>query len=262
VRRLLIILGIVLFLIALSVGRMTGTSSALAFFMPQAPRLQRVPVLLYHHLVPGVEEAGEASMPTPEFRRQMAQLHAEGYQTINTEQMLDWLEGRITIPAKSVLITFDDGYASVYAEAWPILQEFGFGATTFIISSQIGKTPGIYPHLSSAQMDEMRQGGQMEFQDHSFNAHHLTDGRPALTVWSEEAIAQDLEASQAAFAEASLPRPQAFAYPFGAWQEPVIRQLKAAGYRLGFAGEAGLVQRGDDPMLLKRIVAYPGMTLP
>jgi peptidoglycan/xylan/chitin deacetylase (PgdA/CDA1 family) len=247
-RRLRFLAVILVVIATLFVGRAEGRGA------------ERVPVLVYHHLTPG-EAAGGATMQTAVFAAQMAQLKAAGYKTISTGDLADWLAGRSSLPAKAVLISFDDGYASVYEEAWPILRAYGFKATVFIVSGQIGRTPGKFPHLTAAQMREMAASGLVEFQDHSFDAHRTIGQEAVLTVWSEAQIKADLVASQAAFAEAALPQPKAFAYPFGAWHERAVRQLRAAGYQLGFTGEAGFVQRGDDPLLLKRIVAYEGMRL-
>lgn len=262
-RRLRLLAVFLLTLIAISGAWIWAAPRATAGLFPQAPRLQRVPVLLYHHLVPEGGLQGDSIMTVTEFARQMADLHAQGYQALSTQELLDWLEGRITIPAKSVLITFDDGYASGYDLAWPVLKQYGFKATIFIISSQIGKTPGIFPHLTPEQMAEMGADGLIEFQDHSFDGHRHLNGGPALTLWSAPEIEQDLVKSQSAFVAAGLPRPRAFAYPFGASNERLVGELKAEGYRLGFAGETGgYVSRGDDPMRLRRIVAYNGMRLP
>ena len=47
---------------------------------------------------------------------------------------VDWLQGDISLPEKAVVITFDDGYASVYDSAWPRLQAHGFSATVFLVT--------------------------------------------------------------------------------------------------------------------------------
>lgn len=93
-----------------------------------------VPVLMYHHVTP----AGGAINVTPEnFRDQLMWLRRHGYKSITTEQMADHLNGN-SLPAKSVLITFDDGYLDNFVYAWPLLKEFGFTATIFIVTSWIG----------------------------------------------------------------------------------------------------------------------------
>lgn len=93
-----------------------------------------VPVLMYHHVTP----SGGAINVTPEhFRDQLIWLRDNGYNSVSTEQMANHFNGK-SLPKKSVMITFDDGYLDNYVYAWPLLKEFGFTATIFIVTSWIG----------------------------------------------------------------------------------------------------------------------------
>lgn len=251
-RRLLIQAVLLSMLSALGLGSLAGASS---------DHQIQIPVLVYHHLTRNPAESDANTMYVVEFSRQIDWLYKSGYQSITTTELEDWLEGRIQLPAKSVLITFDDGYTSVYDLAWPILRAYGFKATVFVVSSQFGQTPGWLPHLTATQMNEMHRSGLIEIQEHSFDGHYEVDEQPVLTLWSPPEIGEDLAAGLDSFKEAGLPRPHAFAYPYGAWTPAVVEELQTAGYRLGFTGEQGFVGRGDHPLLLKRIVAYPGMRL-
>lgn len=96
-----------------------------------------VPVLMYHHVTP----AGGAINVSPEhFRDQMAWFKKHGYTSLSCQQFAEHLNGK-PAPAKSILITFDDGYLDNYVYAWPILQEYGFKATIFIVTAWIGSGP-------------------------------------------------------------------------------------------------------------------------
>lgn len=96
-----------------------------------------VPVLMYHHVTP----AGGAINVTPSnFRDQLAWLQQHGYQSLTCAQFAAHLAGT-PAPARSVLITFDDGYLDNYVHAWPLLREYGFNAAIFLVTSWIGDGP-------------------------------------------------------------------------------------------------------------------------
>lgn len=100
-------------------------------------RSRTVPVLMYHHVTP----VGGAINVTPEhFRDQLAWLRAHGYRSLRCDELAAHLAGT-PAPARSVLITFDDGYLDNYVYAWPLLREYGFHATVFIVTSWVGDGP-------------------------------------------------------------------------------------------------------------------------
>ncbi len=98
-------------------------------------RKRTVPVLMYHHVTP----AGGAINVTPEhFRDQLGWLRRHGYRSLRCDELAAHLAGS-PAPARSVLITFDDGYLDNYVHAWPLLREFGFHAVIFLVTSWVGE---------------------------------------------------------------------------------------------------------------------------
>jgi len=96
-----------------------------------------VPVLMYHHVSP----AGGMICTTPEhFSDQMAALARAGYTSLTATQFAAYLAGG-TVPEKSVLITFDDGYLNNWVYAHPILQRHGMNAVLFAVTGWIGTGP-------------------------------------------------------------------------------------------------------------------------
>lgn len=94
-----------------------------------------VPVLMYHHVTP---EGGAINVSPDNFRDQLRWLKKNNYHSISSQELADHIKGK-PAPKKSILITFDDGYLDNYVYAWPILREFGFKATIFIVTSWIGE---------------------------------------------------------------------------------------------------------------------------
>lgn len=104
---------------------------------PSLPNAPNVPVLMYHHISP----AGGMICTTPQhFNDQLAALKGAGYSSLTATQFADYLAGG-TVPEKSVLITFDDGYLNNWVYAHPLLQRHGMNAILFAVTSWIGTGP-------------------------------------------------------------------------------------------------------------------------
>lgn len=218
-----------------------------------------VPVLLYHHLEPGADGSNGAVISTEEFAAQIAWLADNGYTSVTTADLLDWLNGAQPLPDRPVMITFDDGYRSNYAYAYPVLQQHGFTGVVFMVTSLAGQKFGSLEYLGWEDMRALAASGVIEIQAHSHDGHRLIGGEPALIAWSEEEILEDWRKLTEAMAAEGLPPVVAYAYPFGAHDEEAVNALRAAGVRLGFTVAGGRVGQGDDPLLLNRLVVFPGI---
>jgi len=97
---------------------------------------QTIPILTYHRFADSC--TSPLCVPTRVFDRQMKYLKEHGYSVLTPAELLAFLEYRQGLPKKSVLITMDDGYRSVYNVAYPILKKYGFTATLFIYTDFVG----------------------------------------------------------------------------------------------------------------------------
>jgi hypothetical protein len=96
-----------------------------------------VPVLMYHHVSPA---AGAVTVSPVHFADQMAMLAREGYTTLSARAFSEYLAGK-PVPAKSVVLTFDDGYLDNWVHAHPVLAEHGFTALGFLVSGWVNSGP-------------------------------------------------------------------------------------------------------------------------
>ena len=105
---------------------------------PAHPDSLRVPILVYHSIAPShpgqTAEQRLLDVDTAMFRRQMSYLAANRYNVIPLGMLLDALQGGGSLPPRSVVITFDDGWLSQYEHALPVLEQMHFTATFFVIS--------------------------------------------------------------------------------------------------------------------------------
>jgi len=203
-----------------------------------------VPILLYHHLTPQPKTRADISPST--FRLHMEALRTAGYTAVTAADMIAYVEEGKPLPPRPVWITFDDGYTSNYAIAYPILRELGLKATVFAIGSSLGKTTykstayPITPHFSQAQAEEMMASGVIEVQSHTWDLHQHAPYEPGLARTTAKplhgesaldylaALRSDLETYEAATGWDFY----ALAYPKGQYTPESEQLFRAMGIRL------------------------------
>lgn len=143
----------------------------------------QVPILLYHHLVTGTPE-NDDQINAETFRTQLTALKNAGWQTVDFYQLRAYVENGAELPEKAFLITFDDGYASNFELAYPVLKELDFQATFYAIGVSVGKDTykdtgePMTPHYSIEQAREMEASGLITVASHGYNIHEV-NGRDA-----------------------------------------------------------------------------------
>ncbi len=99
-------------------------------------RIDRIPILTYH----SIDTSGSVVSTAPEvFRRQMKSLSESGYNVVALNNLVEVLANKQTYSPKTVALTFDDGFQNFYTTAFPILKEYGFQATVFLVTDYCGK---------------------------------------------------------------------------------------------------------------------------
>jgi peptidoglycan/xylan/chitin deacetylase (PgdA/CDA1 family) len=220
-----------------------------------------VPPILGYHKIDSRFELGFTQLGPRTFRRQIESLARAGYTTSGSAELADAF-GRAGTDSprtahgapRTLVLTFDDGYAALAEHAFPVLVDHGFSALLFVITDFVGKenTWDVqygwrrFYHLSWDELAKWREKG---IEVHSHGATH------ARLPWLSDTQAQDeLGRSREAIAARLGVPPSAIGYPFGAADARVCRLAAAAGYTLGFGGPVGAGT--SDPMLLERRVVY------
>lgn len=243
-----------------------------------APYANEAAVLLYHQIAPAPD--GPYSITPQLFREHLDALLKNGYHMISADELTGFLEGKASLPEKAVAITFDDGYRSFYRYAYPELKRRGLPATDFIITSWAGKKVGGLEYLTWDEMREMQANG-MSFHVHTDHSHYAAptdpDGnsKPVLTsrIWlprknrletQEEyrrRVTDDLSAAKNAL-EKELHRPVTqIAWPYGEYNETLIRVARSLGYRSGYTTQPSLVTAKTMPFAIPRLdVGNPNVT--
>ena len=212
-----------------------------------------VPILAYH----AIDSAPSPTFTPPEvFESQLKALADNGWQSVTFGALLAaWRDGK-SLPEKAVVITFDDGYASVYESAWARLRDYGFSATVFLITDFVGRDNqwrGQGKDVPARPLLTWEQIGTLAAQGCEFSAHTRT--HPPLTTQSRHKIEAQMQDSADAITQRLGQPTRTFCYPYGA-VNTMVRDIAAGIFdgavttRLGTAGER------DDLLLLPRIDAY------
>ena len=182
--------------------------------------LPQVPVLCYHLI--NVPAGGAYNVSARHFAEQMRWLYNQHYQTIGPEQLLAAIGQGTPLPPHPVLITFDDAQVSPYIHAVPILKQYGFTATFFIMTVRIGQAGA----LSAPQIQALTAAG--------FTIGGHTWNHPILARQSPAQINLQLDRSAADLTALLGRAPIYFAYPDGLYNAQVVAALQAHGYRAAF----------------------------
>jgi peptidoglycan/xylan/chitin deacetylase (PgdA/CDA1 family) len=179
----------------------------------------------------------------------MSYLAAHGYQVISFPALVGALEHGTGVPPRSVVITFDDGWETQYAVAFPILRQLHFTATFFIFSQPIGVDPG---YMTWAQIKELQAGGM------TIAAHSRT--HPKLTLPSV-ALAGEVAGSRGDLQRELGTVPDIFAYPYGIWDDRVASAVRAAGFQAARALSGGEWNSASNLYALHSVLATDNMQL-
>lgn len=223
---------------------------------PLDPDRSAIPVLLYHGIGPesGFSNADDASYGVgfDDFAKQMTLISHAGYETIDLQTFIDFVEGRkVDLPPRPLLLTFDDARADSWTGGDGILEELGFNAVMFV---DVGRVDGGDPeYLTWSELQTVQDSGRWDLQLHSGHGHVQIQYGPGdddfgpfyaykeqgedLDGWRER-VRSDLEWGQQTLAD-NVPgfEPLAFAPPYGNFGQDGSNDPRIAGDLLGWLTE-------------------------
>jgi peptidoglycan/xylan/chitin deacetylase (PgdA/CDA1 family) len=219
-----------------------------------------IPILTYHHILRDEENTRFRHTSTTTsvraFSNQMTWLRDMGYTTLTMYQLEGYVRNKINLPGRAVVITFDDGLKSVSRYAYPILKQYGFNATAFIISSRIKRHPQKWDpkslqFMSVSELNAIRD--VFDFQSHTHFLHRVDRlHHPILLSRSYHNILFDFERSRRALGQFN-PHVLYLSYPFGGYDAKAVKAAGDAGFHMAVTTVKGKVKPGDNPFLLKRL---------
>ena len=208
---------------------------------------QVVPILCYHRFDKTCKS--NLCMSESAFAKQMEYLKKNGYHTIHLSDLIEFLKYKRSIPSKSVIITLDDGYRSLYDFAYPLLKRYGYTATLFIYTDFIEASRNA---LTWNQVRELKDAG-FEIGSHSISHADLTKKYPDENDQEfRDRITKELTISKKIIDRKLNQNTQYFAYPYGSYSQQVLDLLPKAGYTLGLTIRSGGNPFFANPLTIKR----------
>lgn len=225
-----------------------------------------VRVLMYHHILTAKEKADSpyANRNTTtidtQFNEQMDHLKKNGFTTISTEDLEGYLNRKVNLPAKSIVITLDDGNISSRIYAYPKLKALGFTADQFIITSRIPKTPQKFDHkrlhfLSQQEMDAMTD--VYNYYGHTHELHSLTSSNESfVTAKNRDLVKKDLLLNRKLLNNMTY-----LAYPFGQYNTDTLKILRETGFTMAYTTRQGFATLGVNKLLIPRMGIEPHLPI-
>jgi glycosyltransferase involved in cell wall biosynthesis/peptidoglycan/xylan/chitin deacetylase (PgdA/CDA1 family) len=212
-----------------------------------------VPILMYHAFARPGEPASQFVLPIRQFERQMAWLKRLNYHVLSLEDFLRYRRQHCLPPARSVVITIDDGYAEIATDIFPILCGYEFPVTVFLVSGKVGGCNDWSQDdalsgrrlLSWTDIKETARAG-LDYGAHTRSHAVLTDMPP-------EQICDEIAGSKVDL-ERVLQKPiAAFAYPYGQFDERLQAAVDQAGFWGACSVESGLNSWSTPLTALRRL---------
>jgi len=223
---------------------------------PEAPVLAddgvRVSILGYHDLSEHLPETA-MRLRTSKFRKQMETIHQLGLKVITLDDFSAWKKGEREIPAQSIVLTFDDGWKSVYTDAFPILKEFGFPFTIFLYKDYVD---GGGKALTTPMIQEMTKAGA------TIGSHSVSHPFPIVVksfrkkgpVEYDAFLRKEMGVSKSFLESKFATKVTSYAYPGGFYTEEMPKLGDELGYLNLFTVLPGKIKRSSPNETLPRYI--------
>jgi peptidoglycan/xylan/chitin deacetylase (PgdA/CDA1 family) len=204
-------------------------------------------VLMLH----SVDSSGSAiSLAAPELRGLLDLIRSSGHSIVSLRELLE------TSAPDTVALTFDDGMASLAAEAAPMLSAEGVSATLFLTTGYVGRDnhwPSQPPSAPRLPMLDWGQVESLQAAGWAIEAHSLT--HPDLRTLSDDELAEQLEAPRREIGQRLGRAPSAFAYPYGLLDQRVVDAV-AQHYATALTTRMATLPAQVDPLRVPRLDSY------
>lgn len=245
---------------------------------------QAVPVLVYHDFWDKPSDGRNRFTSGASFAAEMEYLHNNGYHVISLKKLINYMESGESIPEKSVVITFDDGYEGNYTIAYPILKKYNMPATIALIAGfELYPNPEEdHPRLTWEEMREMEESGLVDIQAHTYDLHYRADTngegsrqKPAVTARAylpdkerqetpeehEDKVYKDFLKARTTIESKLNKKVDTMIWPFGAYNNESIKLARKAGFKYFVTFKTGLNKRGDSIETIHRISEKDNITI-
>jgi peptidoglycan/xylan/chitin deacetylase (PgdA/CDA1 family) len=223
-----------------------------------AAPVRKVPVLCYHRFGPEVVDS--MTIKTSAFEEQMKWLKTNGYTVVSLDTAAQYLQGKIkSIPAKSVVITVDDGHKSVYSDMAGVVKKYKIPVTLFIYPSAISNAKYA---MSWEQLRELESTKLFRVESHTY--WHPNFKKEKKTLSKEEyakSVDKQLVGSKKKLEEKMAHEIKYLAWVFGIYDDELLVDAKKSGYAAAFTIDRKHASSADNPMAWGRYMVVSKHTI-
>lgn len=224
----------------------------ISFFTKSTPvSIQSEPVklavVMYHGLIDDTSKQNQYFIDPKYFEQDLQYLTQNGYHTVLASDLINHFEKGSPLPENPILLTFDDGYYNNYKFAYPLLKKYNCKA----VISPIGitadqaendtKQNAFYSQCKWSQLKEMQDSGLVEIQNHTYNLHHIDNGRNGAKNNPNEdfssyktMLTADLETFNSRMHDELGIYPNAIVFPFGSFSNDTLKIVKDMNFKAAF----------------------------
>ncbi|AXK40202.1 poly-beta-1,6-N-acetyl-D-glucosamine N-deacetylase PgaB [Crenobacter cavernae] len=249
-------------------------------------------ILCYHEVVQNAPVADPFAVDTRGLVNQFEWLRSRGYTFVSMDDIVADREGRRPLPDKAVMLSFDDGYRSVYQHVFPILKLYKAPAVVALVGSWLEAAAGSKieyegtgftreSFLLPREIKEMQASGLIEFANHSYAMHKGLPANPQGNLepaatsylydsgqgrYEDEAAhrqraSRDLERNSAAIAKLTGKKPRIMVWPYGSYTRPLVEIASRQGMPITLTLGDGINQPATPLTELRRVLIDASMTL-
>ena len=251
--------------------------------------------LCYHDIVEGLTDkldADQMAVGTDNLIAHFSWLKTHGYNVVSLQDIINAKEGGKPLPEKAVLITFDDGYVSVYKYLYPILKMYNYSAVVALVGKWLEPKPGTSikygdKHIKDRsffltwdQIREMQASGHIEIASHSFDSHQGILSNPQGNIQAAvttlkydkkkqvyetdqeyyDRIENDLQTNSDLIEKHTGILPRAMVWPYGAFSGTALKIARKVGMPITLTLKEGKNNLLDLPEV-RRILIMGNPTL-
>ena len=205
---------------------------------------------MYHSISEhvGKEKHNKWRVKPKDFEKQMNWFYKNNWKSFTISELVKLDE----IPKKSFVVTFDDGFEDNFLNAFPILKKYNFKATIYLVPNQKTNhweeknTSVLSNLLNNEQILQMQNSGLIEFGSHTLS--HVN-----LSTINDEQLLNELKKSKEEVEKITNQECEAFAYPYGKFDDNIVNSVKKVGYKNATVVKRGLFKKDDDVFTIKRV---------
>ncbi len=212
----------------------------------------KIPILMYHRVGDNSAER-RFTVPTTLFEQQMRSVKYLSYRVVGLDEVTAALEGKTVLAAKSVAITFDDGFQDTFENAAPVLRGLGYTATFFLVSELMGTSNTWMEREGYPSAHLMNWTSAKELLKHGFAVGSHSRTHPSLTQLDDTSISDEVEGSRRDFEDRLGAPIRHFAYPYGHYDDRVRNAVHRCGYTAACSTHSGFNNVTTDRYGLRRL---------